>query len=101
MVIATQNPSEYRGMFLLPESQLDRFLMRLRIGYPLPEEGRKVVDRASSLHPAEDLAPVVTAQDVLDLQAQVDKVFVEESLTEYLLQHHWSPTWPCGAISSN
>lgn len=85
MVIATQNPSEYHGTFPLPESQLDRFLMRLRIGYPSPEEERKVLDRASSLHPAEDLEPVVTAQDVLDLQAQVDKVFVDESLTEYLL----------------
>ena len=85
MVIATQNPSEYHGTFPLPESQLDRFLMRLRIGYPSPEEERKVLDRAPSLHPAEDLDPVVTAQDVLDLQAQVDKVFVDESLTEYLL----------------
>jgi len=85
MVIATQNPSEYHGTFPLPESQLDRFLMRLRIGYPSPEEERKVLDRAPSLHPAEELAPVLTAQDVLDLQAEVDKVFVDESLTEYLL----------------
>ncbi|MBY0249375.1 MAG: MoxR family ATPase [Nitrospiraceae bacterium] len=85
MVIATQNPSEYHGTFPLPESQLDRFLMRLRIGYPSPQEERKVLDRAPSLHPAEDLDPVLTAQDVLDLQAEVDKVFVDESLTEYLL----------------
>lgn len=85
MVIATQNPSEYHGTFPLPESQLDRFLMRLRIGYPSPEEERKVLDRAQSLHPAEELQPVLTAQDVLDLQAQVDKVFMDESLTEYLL----------------
>ncbi len=85
MVIATQNPSEYHGTFPLPESQLDRFLMRLRIGYPSPEEERKVLERAPSLHPAEDLDPALTAQDVLDLQAQVDKVFVDESLTEYLL----------------
>jgi MoxR-like ATPase len=85
MVIATQNPSEYHGTFPLPESQLDRFLMRLRIGYPSPEEERKVLDRAPSLHPAEELQAVLTAQDVLDLQAQVDKVFVDESLTEYLL----------------
>ena len=85
MVIATQNPSEYHGTFPLPESQLDRFLMRLRIGYPSPEEERKVLDRTPSLHPADGLQPVVTAQDVLDLQAQVDKVFMEESLTEYLL----------------
>jgi MoxR-like ATPase len=85
MVIATQNPAEYHGTFPLPESQLDRFLMRLRIGYPSPEEERKVLDRFPSLHPAEDLQPILTAQDVLDLQAQVDKVFVDESLTEYLL----------------
>ena len=85
MVIATQNPSEYHGTFPLPESQLDRFLMRLRIGYPSPEEERKVLDRAPSLHPAEGLDPVLTAQDVLDLQGEVDKVFVDESLTEYLL----------------
>ncbi len=85
MVIATQNPSEYHGTFPLPESQLDRFLMRLTIGYPTPEEEKKVLDRAQSLHPAEELQPVLTAQEVLDLQAQVDKVLMEESLIDYLL----------------
>ena len=85
MVIATQNPAEYHGTFPLPESQLDRFLMRLRLGYPSPEEEKKILDRSQSLHPAEDLKPMLTAQDVLDLQAQVDKVFMEDSLVEYLL----------------
>jgi len=85
MVIATQNPAEYHGTFPLPESQLDRFLMRLRIGYPSPEEEMKVLGRSPSLHPAEDLQPMLAAQDVLDLQARADQVFVEESLTEYLL----------------
>jgi MoxR-like ATPase len=85
MVIATQNPSEYHGTFPLPESQLDRFLMRLTIGYPTPEEEKKVLDRAQGLHPAEELQPVLTAQEVLDLQAQVDKVLMEESLIDYLL----------------
>lgn len=85
MVIATQNPAEYHGTFPLPESQLDRFLMRLRIGYPSPDEEKKVLDRPQSLHPAEDLQPVLSAQDMLDLQAQADKVFMDESLTEYLL----------------
>ena len=85
MVIATQNPAEYHGTFPLPESQLDRFLMRLRIGYPSPEEEKKVLDRRPSLHPAEEIQPVLAAQDVLDLQAQVDTVFMDESLTEYLL----------------
>lgn len=85
MVIATQNPAEYHGTFPLPESQLDRFLMRLRIGYPAPDEERKVLDRPQSLHPAEDLQPVLAAQDVLDLQAQVEKVMLEASLMDYLL----------------
>lgn len=85
MVIATQNPAEYHGTFPLPESQLDRFLMRLRIGYPTPEEEKKVLDRSQTLHPAEELQPVLTAQDVFDLQAQVDKVLMEESLMDYLL----------------
>jgi MoxR-like ATPase len=85
MVIATQNPAEYHGTFPLPESQLDRFLMRLTIGYPSPAEEKKVLDRAQALHPAEELQPVVTAQEVLDLQAQVDKVLMEESLMDYLL----------------
>jgi MoxR-like ATPase len=85
MVIATQNPAEYHGTFPLPESQLDRFLMRIQIGYPSPEEERKVLERPQTLHPAEALQPVATAQDVLVLQQQVDQVFMEESLTDYLL----------------
>ncbi|MCE7976130.1 MAG: MoxR family ATPase [Nitrospira sp. NTP1] len=85
MVIATQNPAEYHGTFPLPESQLDRFLMRLRIGYPTPDEERKVLERPQSLHPANDLQPVLTAQHILDLQAQVEKVRIEDSLMDYLL----------------
>ena len=85
MVIATQNPAEYHGTFPLPESQLDRFLMRLCIGYPTLKEERKVLSRTYSLHPAEMLDPVLSAQEVLALQARVDQVHVEESLTDYLL----------------
>ena len=85
MVIATQNPAEYHGTFPLPESQLDRFLMRLRIGYPSPEEEKKVLDRPQSLHPAEALQPLLTTHDVLLLQEQVDHVLMEESITDYLL----------------
>ncbi len=85
MVIATQNPAEYHGTFPLPESQLDRFLMRIRIGYPAPEEEKKVLDRPQSLHPAEDLQPVMTGQEVLDLQQRVEKVRLDESLMDYLL----------------
>ena len=85
MVIATQNPVEYHGTFPLPESQLDRFLMRIRIGYPDPAEEKKILDRPQSLHPAEDLHPVLTVEEMLDLQNTVEKVRLDDSLMDYLL----------------
>lgn len=85
MVIATQNPAEYHGTFPLPESQLDRFLMRLRIGYPSMEEERKVLNRPYALHPADVLAPVLSTQDVLELQRRIEHVHMDDGVSEYLL----------------
>ena len=85
MVIATQNPWEHHGTFPLPESQLDRFLMRIRIGYPDLADEKKVLDRPQALHPADELGPVLTLQEVLDLQDGVEKVRLDDSLMEYLL----------------
>jgi len=85
MVIATQNPMEHHGTFPLPESQLDRFLMRIQIGYPDPAEEKKILERQQGLHPAEELQPVLSVQDVLDLQQAVEKVRLEDSLADYLL----------------
>jgi MoxR-like ATPase len=85
MVIATQNPWEYHGTFPLPESQLDRFLMRISIGYPDPADEKKVLDRPQLLHPADELDPVLTAQEILDLQDGVEKIRLDDSLMEYLL----------------
>ena len=85
MVIATQNPAEYHGTFPLPESQLDRFLMRLRIGYPTPAEEKKVLDRPQLLHPADEIQSVLSAQHIVDLQEQAEKVRMEDSLMDYLL----------------
>ncbi|WP_173048264.1 MoxR family ATPase [Nitrospira sp. KM1] len=85
MVIATQNPAEYHGTFPLPESQLDRFLMRLRIGYPSLDDERQVLERAYALHPAENLQAVLSTDGVLELQQQANHVHMDESLTDYLL----------------
>lgn len=85
MVIATQNPAEHHGTFPLPESQLDRFLMKIRIGYPDLAAEKEVLDRPATLHPAEELEPVLTGQDVLQLQYDVEKVRLDDSLMEYLL----------------
>ncbi len=85
MVIATQNPVEYHGTFPLPESQLDRFLMRIQIGYPDSNEEKKILDRQGFLHPADELQPVLSVQEILDLQYLVEKVRMDESLMSYLL----------------
>jgi MoxR-like ATPase len=85
MVIATQNPWEYHGTFPLPEAQLDRFLLRIRIGYPELADEKQVLDRPQLLHPADELEPVLSTQEVLDLQDGVEKVRLDDSLADYLL----------------
>lgn len=85
MVIATQNPWEYHGTFPLPESQLDRFLMRIRIGYPDQLDEKTILERPQLRHPADELEPVLSAQEILDLQEKAEKVRVEDSLLGYLL----------------
>ena len=85
MVIATQNPVEYHGTFPLPESQLDRFMMHIKMGYPAPEfEKQAVVDRPS-FHLLEDMEPVISKQEILAMQEEAGRVLVEESLVDYLM----------------
>jgi MoxR-like ATPase len=90
MVMATQNPIEYEGTYPLPEAQLDRFTMRIAIGYPpLPEEAKMLTEQTSE-PPLESLEPVTTADEVLEAVAEARGVFVEESLNRYvvaLLRH--------------
>jgi MoxR-like ATPase len=84
MVIATQNPLEHHGTYPLPESQLDRFLMRLRIGYPDAASEREILRNVQTLAPQTVLSSMV-ADDVLRLQEMVHRVAVEESLLDYML----------------
>lgn len=85
LVLATQNPIEYEGTFPLPEAQLDRFLLRLQIGYPRPEEERLIVERSRQL-PLERLQPVAQSEDILQAQAEVAEVFVEPSVQDYIVR---------------
>ena len=85
MVIATQNPLEYHGTYPLPESQLDRFMMRSRIGYPDPPDEKVILTTQRLFQPASDLKPVLTAGEVLELQNAVDQVRMDEGLVDYLL----------------
>ena len=85
MVIATQNPIEYEGTYPLPEAQLDRFTLRIELGYPqLAEEARMLAEQTHE-PPLESLAPVAGADDVTNLAAQARGVYVEESLSRYVV----------------
>jgi MoxR-like ATPase len=83
MVIATQNPVEHHGTYPLPESQLDRFLMRLRIGYPDTVSERDILRNFSE--PRAAIEPVLSTEEILQLQAMVHRVTVDESLVDYML----------------
>src|SRR5499426_933041 len=84
MVLATQNPREYEGTFPLPESQLDRFLLRIRIGYPDEADEKEVLRGTVAPTPAR-LAPVLTVEEVLALQEAAEAVRAEESVLDYLV----------------
>jgi MoxR-like ATPase len=86
MVFATQNPVDYEGTFPLPESQMDRFLMRLRMGYPEADDEREILRTARGGYDAIVLNPVLTRSDILALQGLVQQVFVEDTILDYLLR---------------
>lgn len=85
MVIATENPAEFEGTYPLPESQLDRFLLRIPVGYPDRDVELQVLTTHRSGEPVDSLTPVLDCQQVADLQAAVRAVEVEDSINEYLL----------------
>ena len=86
LVIATQNPVEHHGTYPLPESQLDRFLMRVRMGYPGQEAEREILRSVAGAVQLENLQPVLSASDVLEMQQAVTRVRVDEALVSYTLE---------------
>jgi MoxR-like ATPase len=85
MVVATQNPHEFEGTFPLPENQLDRFLMRIHLGYPSPEAEARVLDLRPATGKLRDIKPVITASEVLELQERTNAVVIEPSLVNYIV----------------
>lgn len=84
LVIATQNPYEYEGTYVLPESQLDRFIMRIDVGYPAREAERDVLRSHRAGEPVDRLTPVVTLAEIKEAQMQVREVRFDDSLLDYL-----------------
>jgi MoxR-like ATPase len=85
MVVATQNPFEYKGTFPLPENQLDRFLMRVRIGYPDYESEMEILVKFNSLGFLNGIKPVLTKEELVQLQSMTQRVSIDESLLDYIL----------------
>jgi MoxR-like ATPase len=85
MVMATQNPIEHEGTFRLPEAQMDRFLMRLSLGYPDAAEEKKMCERAQAQHPIESLQPVSNADQILKAQRSVREIKVPGETCDYLV----------------
>jgi len=85
IVIATQNPIEYEGTYVLPESQLDRFMIRIELGYPGSEDELLIMRRRDPRQALEDLKPVLSADEVIELQKRTQHVQVEDSVARYLL----------------
>ena len=85
LVMATQNPIEYEGTFPLPEAQLDRFLLRVSLGYPDFNEELAVIERQEQVHPIDDLQPVATPESVIAMQNAAKSVYVDGLVREYIV----------------
>jgi MoxR-like ATPase len=86
IVVATQNPIEHHGTYPLPESQLDRFMLRLRIGYPDAEDEKQIIRDRERAEPLEELRPVMTGEDINELHQAVAEVAVDDALVDYLMR---------------
>src|SRR3954466_2118381 len=84
MVVATQNPVEHHGTYPLPESQVDRFMLRLRIGYPAPADEQRILRDREYAAPLDDLEPVMSASEIVELQQAVATVSVDDALVQFL-----------------
>jgi MoxR-like ATPase len=85
LVLATQNPIEYEGTFPLPEAQLDRFMMRISLGYPSPEDEITMMDSQQYVHPVEEIGQVVDVKELLEAQETVKDIYIDDSIKEYIV----------------
>ncbi|MDM5335305.1 MoxR family ATPase [Ureibacillus composti] len=85
-VMATQNPIEYEGTYPLPEAQLDRFLLKIKMGYPTAQEEVEVLRRTQHNEAIQQLSPVISIEDLLELQEEVKSVYVDDSVKSYIVQ---------------
>jgi len=85
LVLATQNPIEYEGTFPLPEAQLDRFMMRINLGYPSPKDEITMMDSQQYVHPVEAIGQVVDVEELLEARETVKGIYIDDSVKEYIV----------------
>jgi MoxR-like ATPase len=85
IVLATQNPIEYEGTFPLPEAQLDRFFLRISLGYPDKNDELRILESQRKQHPIDTLHQVITAENLMDMQEQVKNIYVDELINDYIV----------------
>jgi MoxR-like ATPase len=86
LVVATQNPYEFEGTYFLPENQLDRFLMRISLGYPSMDDEARILQKQPLRTALPDLRPVMSAEDVVALQDRVDSIRMDQTLIDYIIR---------------
>jgi MoxR-like ATPase len=86
LVLATQNPIEYEGTFPLPEAQIDRFMMRVSLGYPSPADEMRVLESQRDHHPLQDAGQVVTAEELMQAQAAARQIYADDLIKEYIVE---------------
>ncbi len=84
-VMATQNPIEYEGTYPLPEAQLDRFILKLTMGYPSLQDELEILERTSKEHPIETISPVMTKNELVLIQEEVRNVYIEKNVQQYIV----------------
>lgn len=85
LVLATQNPIEQEGTYPLPEAQLDRFMLKIKIDYPSKEEERRILDRMAATHTSFDIQPVVTPEEILEVRSVIDQIYMDDKIKDYIV----------------
>ncbi|GKU78246.1 MoxR family ATPase [Paenibacillus sp. L3-i20] len=85
VLLATQNPIEFEGTYTLPEAQLDRFMMKLSLGYPSEADEQRMVTSKESYHPSDRIQPIVNIEDMIQIQKQVEEIHIDDAIGKYIV----------------
>jgi len=85
MVLATQNPIEQEGTYPLPEAQLDRFMLKLKVDYPLKDQERQILEKMASIDQNFDIQPVISPADIMDVRGVVDQIYIDDKIKDYIV----------------